>query len=123
MSKANGKLSRLLKDNKCKDFCPLECESTEYRISESKFSLNDFRNSTMYGSQFIPGIQKKLNITVNSTEEFNKNYLQINIFFDSLKSLTFSKKRKRVYPFIYVSYNSHEKKLADMIYIFQNTNL
>jgi len=73
------------KDNKCKDFCPLECESTEYRISESKFSLNDFRNSTMYGSQFIPGIQKKLNITVNSTEEFNKNYLQINIFFDSLK--------------------------------------
>jgi len=39
----------------------------------------------MYGSKFILGIQKKLNITINSTEEFNKNNLEINIFFDSLK--------------------------------------
>jgi hypothetical protein len=73
------------KDNYCNHLCPLECKSTEYRISESKFSLKDFRNSTMYGSKFILGIQKKLNITINSTEEFNKNNLEINIFFDSLK--------------------------------------
>jgi len=77
------------KEKNCNHLCPLECESTQYRISESKFSLKDFRNSTMYGSQLITGIQKKLNITINSTEEFNENNLDLYIFYDSLKYTKF----------------------------------
>jgi len=73
------------KDKNCNHLCPLECESSQYKIDESKFSMGDFSNSKEYSSQFIPSIQKNLNITVNSTEEFNKNFMDIKVFYDSLK--------------------------------------
>jgi len=57
----------------CNNLCPLECESTQYKISESTFTLGDFSNIEEYSSDVIPSIEKKLNITINSTEEFNKN--------------------------------------------------
>jgi len=68
----------------CNHLCPLECESTQYRISQSRFSLIDFSNEE-YSSKWIPLYEKKLNKTINSTEEFNKNYLDISVFFESLK--------------------------------------
>jgi len=73
------------KVKKCNHLCPLECESTQYKISESMFTLGDFSTIEQYSSELIPSIQKKLNITINSTEEFNKNNLQLLIYFDSLK--------------------------------------
>ena len=72
-------------EKNCKQLCPLECESTQYKISESKFSLVELSNIEEYSSQYIPFIKQKLNITVNSTEEFTKNYLEIFVFFDSLQ--------------------------------------
>jgi hypothetical protein len=69
----------------CNHLCPLECENTQYKISESMFTLSDFSNIKEYSLKNIPFIQKKLNITVNSTEEFNKNNLQLFVTFDSLK--------------------------------------
>jgi len=73
------------KAKNCNNLCPLECESTQYRISESKSSLNHFSSAEEYGLKHIPEIQKILNITINSTEDFNKNYLKLQIAFDSLK--------------------------------------
>jgi len=69
-------------EKNCNKFCPLECESTQYKISESKFSLLEYSD---YTSPWIPVVKKKLNIAVNSTEEFNKNCLEVIAFFDSLK--------------------------------------
>jgi len=71
------------KDKNCNQLCPLEYESTQYRISESKYSMGDFTNFEKYAFIVIPGIQKKLNISV-STEEFKKKNLEIDIFLDSL---------------------------------------
>jgi len=80
-------LHELSKDevNKCNQACPLECESTQYRISETKFSLADFSDRDEYSLKWTPVIKKKLNISVNSTEEFEKNNLRLKILFDSLK--------------------------------------
>jgi len=72
-------------EKNCNYLCPLECESTQYKISESLTSIADYSNSEQYSLEMIPRIQKKLNITVNSTEEFNKNNLQLQVTFDSLK--------------------------------------
>jgi hypothetical protein len=72
-------------EKNCKQLCPLECESTQYKISESKFSLVELSNIEEYSSQYIPFIKQKLNITVNSTEEFCKHFLEITVFFESLK--------------------------------------
>jgi len=72
-------------EKNCKLLCPLECESTQYKILESVFSFADFSDISEYSLQFIPVIEEKLNLTINSTEEFGKNYLAINVFFDSLK--------------------------------------
>jgi len=88
-----GEAEAILKDEvknydteiKCKNLCPLECESTQYKISESMFSLADFSTIKEYSLQYTPFIQKKLNITINSSEEFNKNNLQLLVTFDSLK--------------------------------------
>jgi len=38
-----------------------------------------------YSLPWIPVVEEKLNITINSTKEFNKNFLEILLFFDSLK--------------------------------------
>jgi len=68
------------REKNCNDLCPLECESTQYKISESKFSE--------YGEYFlplIPVVEKKLNITINSTERFKQNFIELFVFFDSLK--------------------------------------
>jgi len=73
------------KNQNCSHLCPLECESTQYRISESKFYINDFSCAKEYGSKFILDLQKKLNITINSTEKYNKNFLDLQVTFDSLK--------------------------------------
>ena len=80
-------LHELSKDelNKCNQSCPLECESTQYRISESKFSLAEFSDRDQYRLEWAPDIKKKLNISVNSTEEFEKSNLQLKITFDNLK--------------------------------------
>jgi len=83
-ARGKGVVKTYDKDNKCKDLCPLECESTEYRISESTYSMKDFSNFEEYASKFIPYIEAKLNIRINSTE-LKKNILDIDIFFDSLK--------------------------------------
>ncbi len=72
------------KDKNCNQLCPLECKSTQYRISETRYSMSDFKNIEIYVSKLIPDIKRRLNITIDSTE-FKKNNLEINIFFDSLK--------------------------------------
>jgi len=69
----------------CDHLCPLECESTKYKISESIFSNADFSDSEQYNSDEITSIEKKLNITTNSAKELNKNILQLHVNFDSLK--------------------------------------
>ncbi len=45
----------------CNHLCPQECESTQYKISESTFSLADFSYSELYSSKDIPSMEKKLN--------------------------------------------------------------
>jgi len=35
----------------CNRLCPLECESTQYKVSESKFYSNDFSNTEDYSSE------------------------------------------------------------------------
>jgi len=77
------------REENCNDLCPLECESTQYKISESKFSE--------YGEYFLPMIlfvEKKLNITINSTERLNQNFIEMFIFFDSLKYVKISQTPK-----------------------------
>jgi len=61
-------------EKNCNKFCPLECESTQYKISESKFYLVDYSEYTL---PWIPVVEKKLNITINSPEEFNNNFLEV----------------------------------------------
>jgi len=73
------------KDKNCHHLCPLECGTTQYKIFESKSLLADLTNIDEYSSEIIPQIKEKLNITVNSTEEFTKNFLEIYFFFDSFK--------------------------------------
>jgi len=38
----------------CNHLCPLECESTQYKISESIFFLNDFSDTSEYSLKWIP---------------------------------------------------------------------
>jgi len=78
----------------CNHLCPLECESTQYKISESMFSLVDFSTNEEYTLEVIHRIEKKLNITINSTEEFNKNNLLLVVTFDSLKYTKISQSPK-----------------------------
>jgi len=66
----------------CNKLCPLECESTQFRISESKFTFLEYIE---YSLPLIPVVEKRLNITINSTKELSKNILEITVFFDSLK--------------------------------------
>jgi len=73
------------KDEDCKHLCPLECESTQYIIFESKPLLTDVSNIEIYSPELIPEIENKLNITINSSEEFKKNSLEIYVFYDCLK--------------------------------------
>jgi len=72
-------------EKNCNHLCPLECESTKYKISESIFPNADFSDSEQYNPDEITSIEKKLNITINSTKELNKNILQLQVNFDSLK--------------------------------------
>jgi len=51
-------------ERNCKKLCRLECERTQYKISDSVFSLVDFLVE-LYYSKDIPSIEKKLNITIN----------------------------------------------------------
>jgi len=46
------------------------------------FNVSD---SKEYSLRVIPSVEKKLNLKISSTEEFNKNNLQVVVFFDSLK--------------------------------------
>jgi hypothetical protein len=69
----------------CDHLCPLECESIQYKISQSTYSLSDLGYYEKYLSSLIPLVEKKLNITVNSTDEFSKNYLDLVIVPESLK--------------------------------------
>jgi len=86
ISEADARLKDEVKnydrEKNCNKLCPLECESTQFRISESKFSLLEYGD---YTSRWIPVVEKKLNRIINSTKEFNKNFLEITAFFDSLK--------------------------------------
>jgi len=90
----NEEVKNYDKVRNCDHLCPLECESTQYRISESKFSLDDYSNSETYSLEKIPVVGKKLNVTINSTNEFNKNYLEVYVFFDSLKHTKISQTPK-----------------------------
>ena len=69
----------------CNHLCPLECESTQYKIFESKSQLAATTDIEKYSKELIPKIEKKLNITINSKDEFNQNYLELFVFFDSLQ--------------------------------------
>jgi len=69
-------------EKNCNKLCPLECESTQYKILQSFFSIAENRE---YSSQWIPVVKKKLNKTINSTDEFNKHFLDLYVYFDSLK--------------------------------------
>jgi len=69
----------------CNHLCPLECESTQYKISDSIFSNADFSDSEQYSSGEITSIEKKLNITINSAKEFDKEILELQVIFHSLK--------------------------------------
>jgi len=71
-------------ENKCNNLCPLECESTQYKVSQSTFSIDDLNIEDKRLTN-ISFIEKKLNIKINSTDEFNKNKLQLHVNFDSLK--------------------------------------
>jgi len=51
-----------------------ECYSKDFYSFEARTSYSD---NSDYSSTWIPVIEKKLNIKVNSTEEFNRNYLEI----------------------------------------------
>ena len=73
------------KEKNCKNVCPLECESTSFSITETKFNLNEVSIGDEYSKFNIPLIKQKLNITVNSTEEYKQNSLVISVIFDSLK--------------------------------------
>jgi len=72
------------KEKNCDNFCPLECESAQYKISDTMFTLADIGNGE-YGSKWISEIREKLNQTINSTKELHQNYLKMSVFFDSLK--------------------------------------
>jgi len=48
-------------ENNCNKLCPLECESTQYKISELKFSFFEYSE---YSLPWIPIVEKNLNITV-----------------------------------------------------------
>jgi len=73
------------REKNCDHLCPLECESTEYKIFESKPLLADITDIKEYSLELIPQIENKLNITVNSTEDFDKSLLEIYVFFSDLK--------------------------------------
>jgi len=73
------------REKNCDHLCPLECESTEYKIFESKPPLADITDVKEYSLELIPQIKKKLNITVNSTDDFDKSLLEIYVFFSDLK--------------------------------------
>jgi hypothetical protein len=70
------------REKNCDDLCPTECESTQYKITGSMLSLTDYIE---YSLPMIPVVGKKLNTTIYSTEEFNRNYMEIGVYFDSLK--------------------------------------
>jgi len=70
------------RETNCNLLCPLECESTQYKMSQSMLYLTEY---SAYSLPWIPFVEKKLNITINSTEEFNKNFLDIFLYYDSLK--------------------------------------
>jgi len=84
-ARLNEKVKNYDKMKNCKHLCPLECESTQYKISESIFFLADFSDNSEYILKWIPIIRKRLNITINSIEEFIKNYVEISIFYDNLQ--------------------------------------
>jgi len=80
-ARGNDEVKSYDRETNCNDLCPLECESTLYRISQSMFSLSEYSE---YSISWIPVAEKKLNITINSTEEFNKNFFDIFVYYDSL---------------------------------------
>jgi len=83
------------RETNCNDLCPLECESTQYKISESMLYLTEYSE---YSLPWIPVVKKKLNITVNSTEKFNRNFLDMAVYFDSLQYTKISQTPKTSLP-------------------------
>jgi len=73
------------KETNCNKLCPLECESTQYKITQSMFTLADFGDSEDESSDTILFIKNKLNKTINSTEEFKRSTLLIKIPYNSFK--------------------------------------
>jgi len=93
-ARLKGEVKNYDREKYCNKLCPLECESTRYKISQSMFTLADFSDSEEYSLSEIPVIKNKMNITINSTEEFNKNSLQLKVTFDSLKYTKISQTSK-----------------------------
>jgi len=79
------------REKNCSDLCPLECESTQYKMSQSMLYLTEYSEYTL---PWIPVVEEKFNITVNSTEEFNRNYLEFYVYFDSMKYTKISQTAK-----------------------------
>jgi len=81
-AKAIKEVKNYDRETNCNHVCPLECESTQYKISESMLSLTEYSE---YSLPWIPVVERKLNIKIDSIEEFNKNFLEIFVYFDSLQ--------------------------------------
>jgi len=85
------------KTKNCNHLCPLECETTQYRILESKFYLNDFDDTNSQRSSLIAEIENKLNITINSTENVIESFLQLTVTFDNLRYTKISQTQKTTF--------------------------
>ncbi len=78
----------------CNEFCPLECESIQYKITEKKFNMKDIRQIDEWTSNLIPSVKNKLNITINSTKELKEKLVEIMIGYDFLKYTKISQTAK-----------------------------
>ncbi len=84
--------------NNCGHLCPLECQSTSYRIIETEFKWSDFDAS--YFSNFInildknPNLDKKLDLKNLTAQQLSENMLGLVFYYDSLRYTQISQSPK-----------------------------
>ncbi len=69
----------------CGQLCPLECQSTSYRIIETKFTWSEL-DTSLYSNdnQILTNLDKKLNLKNLTAEQLSEGLLGLNLFFESL---------------------------------------
>jgi len=67
----------------CGHLCPLECQSTSYRLIETEFKWSDFDAS--FFSNFIKILDIKLDLKTEMPEQLSENILGLVFYYDSLK--------------------------------------